>query len=271
MCFGQALTLRGRKVLLVDLDPQASLTELCGLFAEKDIQVEDTVSEVFDRPGENPNVLAEKIRETYWDGIDVIPAHVTLVSADAAIAASILGAASAKVEFRFWTLLREALEPLRAFYDYIIVDTAPSLSFLNINALMAADSIVMPVVPENLDFASSMAFWKIFANTADTFRRYEGEKRYDFIKVLLSKVDTGRESVAPAVRAWAQDVYGSKLSHIEIPVSSVPKTGALAYATVFDEVAKMSSPKSVQRVRQPIMDFCDWMDEKYVKMWRAGE
>src|ERR1700737_1094145 len=197
MCLAQGLSLRGRKVLVLDLDPQASLSELCGLYAEK----------------------------------DVIPAHTELIGAEFHLPAM----QKMRPGFRFWTVLRQGLEPLRKRYDYILMDTSPSLSYLNLNALLAADAMVMPMVPENLDFISSLSFWRLFSDVSKSFIKYEQDKKYDFISLMLSKVDYGRTSSAPIVRAWAQSAYESWLHSIEVPASSVMSTGALAFSRVSEE------------------------------------
>src|SRR6202012_2841874 len=74
MCIAQGLSLRGRKVLVIDLDPQASLSELCGLYAEKDVTWEDTVLPFIYDPSIDGG-LASKVQSTYWDGIHVNLAH----------------------------------------------------------------------------------------------------------------------------------------------------------------------------------------------------
>ncbi|AEI82820.1 partitioning protein ParA (plasmid) [Cupriavidus necator N-1] len=261
MCLAQGLSLRGRKVLLVDLDPQASLTELCGLYAEKMIVEESTVLPYIYSPDDF--TLESVIQETYWDGVDVIPAHPSLFSAEFHIPAM----ASKSANYRFWTLLRKGLEPLRKKYDYIVLDSAPSLSYLTINGLMAADAMVMPLVPESLDFISSVSFWSLFSDMADSFKNIEGNKTYDFVSILLSKVDYGVASSAPIVRSWVQRAYGDWMSPIEVPASSVMSNGALALATVFDISKFEGSNKTFQRVRIPFDEYCRWVDEFYAGKW----
>jgi chromosome partitioning protein len=81
MCLAQGLTLRGRKVLVIDLDPQASLSELCGLYAEKDVTPDDTILPyIYDQDIEGG--LEARVQSTYWDGLDVIPAHTELIGAE---------------------------------------------------------------------------------------------------------------------------------------------------------------------------------------------
>lgn len=266
MCLAQGLTLRGRKVLVIDLDPQASLSELCGLYAEKDVTPDDTVLPyIYDQEVEGG--LESRVQPTYWDGLDVIPAHTELIGAEFHLPAM----QKMRPGFRFWTVLRQGLEPLRKRYDYILMDTSPSLSYLNLNALLAADAMVMPMVPENLDFISSLSFWRLFSDVSKSFIKYEQGKKYDFISLMLSRVDYGRTSSAPIVRAWAQSAYESWLHSIEVPASSVMSTGALAFSTVFDVSSTHSAAKSLLRVRQPLVDYCRWVDEIYAEKWRNAQ
>jgi len=266
MCIAQGLSLRGRKVLVIDLDPQASLSELCGLYAEKDVTEDDTVLPyIFDQNVEGG--LGAVIQSTYWDGIDLIPAHNFLHHAEYFLPAM----QKSKPNYKFWSVLRQGLEPLRKHYDYIVLDTAPSLSYMTLNGLMAADSMVMPLVPESLDFISSVSFWSLFADVAQGFAAHEIEKTYDFISVVLSKVDYGVTSSAPVVRSWAQRAYGDWLHTTEIPASSVMSNGALAFSTVFDLSRSDSVAKTVARVRQPLTDYCRWIDDSYVEEWRKAK
>ncbi|MDN7893324.1 AAA family ATPase [Burkholderia cepacia] len=264
MCIAQGLSLRGRRVLVIDLDPQASLSELCGLYAEKDVTWEDTVLPFIYDPAIEGG-LGAKVQTTYWDGLDVIPSHNYLHDAEFHLPT----AQKENPEYEFWSVLRRGIEPLRAQYDYIILDTAPSLSYMTLNGLMAADAMVMPLVPESLDFISSVSFWSLFSEVAAGFVEHEVDKTYDFISVLLSKVDYGTTSSAPVVRSWAQRAYGDWLATTEIPASSVMSNGALAFSTVFDLSRSDGVTKTLARVKQPLMDYCKWIDDQYVTQWRA--
>lgn len=266
MCLAQGLSLRGRKVAVVDLDPQASLSELCGLYAEKEVFPDDTVLPyIYDQKVDGG--LLAKVQKTYWDGLDIIPAHTELVGAEYH-----LPAMQMKIPgFKFWQVLRDGLAPLRKHYDYIILDTSPSLSYLNLNALLAADAMVMPMVPENLDFFSSLSFWRLFSDVAKSFIKYESNKKYDFVSVLLTRVNYSTTSAAPVVRTWAQGAYRHWLSQFEVPASSVMSSGALAFTTVFDISSSHSQAKSLARVRQPLVDYCQWVDDMFVQQWRPAQ
>ena len=260
----QGLTLRGRRVLVIDVDPQASITELCGLYAEKDVREQDTVLSHLYEPSKSP--LLDVVQETYWDGMDLIPAHTGLFSAEFH-----LPAMTARSQgFKFWNLLRSGVEPLRERYDYIVMDSAPSLSYLTINAMMAADALIMPLVPESLDFMSSVSFWSLFSDMSRSFLERGEEKSYDFISVLLSKVDYGPASSSAVVRSWTQRAYQDWMHTIEIPASSVVSSSGLGLSTVFDMSKGDVPEKSLARARDPMVEYCRWVDEQYTEHWRAA-
>ncbi|MCC8397475.1 AAA family ATPase [Paraburkholderia sp. MMS20-SJTR3] len=266
MCIAQGLSLRGRRVLLVDLDPQASLTELCGLYAEKMLGEDDTVLPFIYQPNEAR--LEDVVQPTYWDGIDVIPAHPTLFAAEFWIPSQVKTVKG----YKFWSILRDGLAPLRGKYDYIILDTAPSLSYLTINGLMAADSMVMPLVPESLDFISSVSFWSLFNDMTPAFREGgDSDKKFDFVSVLLSRVDNSSTSSAPIVRSWVQAAYGHWMSQTEVPASSVMSTGAVGLSTVFDVSKWEGGNKTLARIREPLEEYCRWMDDFYANKWGTAE
>lgn len=268
MCVAQGLALRGRKVLCIDLDPQGSLTELCGIYADVEVEHEHTVAPYLESylDKEPMDSLAYAIQKSYWPGIDIIPSSAALFGAEFNFPAIV----RAKPDFPIWTILREGLKNLPGSYDYIVLDTSPSLSYLSVNALMAADSLIMPLVPDALDFISSIQFWGLFSDLTGLFQKDDEGKTYDMINVLLCKVDNSSQSV-PIVKAWAQRAYEEWMLTTEIPLSSAVSSGALSFNTVYDQMKgnEDASKKTIDRVRQPFNDICESIDTFYIKKWSA--
>ncbi len=260
MSLAQGLTLRGKTVLIVDLDPQASLTELCGMYAEQDVQEEDTVLPLIYGDAEN---LGYAVKETYWNNLYAIPAATPISAAEFAIPKKVMD----NRRFPFWRMIGDGLQPLREQFDYIIIDTSPSMSYLTINGLMAANAMVMPLVPESLDFISSTQFWGLFADLCRTFADLEPNKAFDFVSVLLSKVDNSPSSAAPIVRSWSQRAYGDWLLPVEIPLSSVVGSEALEFSTIYDIETWSGGKKTLDRIRDPFDQFCRLVDEEFTAKW----
>jgi chromosome partitioning protein len=263
MTLAQGLTLRGKTVLVVDLDPQASLTELCGMYAEQDVVEEDTVLPLIYGDEEN---LGYAVKETYWNNLYAIPAATPISAAEFAIPKKVME----NRKFPFWRIIGDGLQPLREEFDYIIIDTSPSMSYLTINGLMAANAMVMPLVPESLDFISSTQFWGLFADLCRTFAELEPNKAFDFVSVLLSKVDNGPASAAPIVRSWSQRAYGDWLLPVEIPMSSVVGSEALEFATIYDIESWSGGKKTLDRIREPFDQFCRLVDDEFTTKWDRG-
>lgn len=253
----QGLTLLGRRVLLVDLDPQGSATTLMGMLPAADVLEEHTVGPITYPPlSEAPKDLWYAVQPTYWDGLSVIPAAPYLFNAEI-----FLPIHSRDRNVHWWNLLNQAIDPLRDEFDIIIYDTAPALSYLAVNAIMASDGLLMPLPPENLDYASSVAFWDLLSETLSSLREQRGiEKDFAFMRVLLSKVDSTSVSSA-IVRDWIIKTYGRYVMTTEIPKSQVTGVGAVQFGTVYDISRYEGSAKTYSRIRDAYDTLVDQIDQ----------
>ena len=137
---GAGLARQGKNVLCLDADAQHSLTVSFG------------ISDSGKRPITLTTMMMNVINETefdpvsgivhHTDGVDLLPSNNTLAGLEIALAGLLLGRE---------TVLRQYIDMVKPLYDYVIVDCAPSLDLLTINALAAADSVIIPVVPRYLD------------------------------------------------------------------------------------------------------------------------
>lgn len=122
----------GKKVLLVDFDPQGNATQGVGYrVGLKDLTVYDTLL--------NDVEINECIKTLTKPPMDILPANINLAGADLQLA---------KIEDGREQLLKNVLSKVEDKYDYIIIDCPPSLGLLNTNALTAADSVLIPVQSE---------------------------------------------------------------------------------------------------------------------------
>lgn len=264
MTLAQGLSLYGRRVLLIDLDPQASLTALTGILADSEVEEDQTVLPLV--YGDQASVQYA-ISPTYWDGIDLISASAALFGAEFYLPFK----QSKDPNFEFWNVLNKGLDPILADYDAIIIDTPPALSYMTINAFMAADALVVPTPPSALDYASSTQFWNLFADLADNMKGLVPDvelKRFDFIHVLLAKVDSNLASTH-AVRDWINRTYESFVLPIEIPTTTVTASAAAEFGTVYDISKYEGSNRTYQRAREAYDRFAEMIDQEIVALWEA--
>lgn len=130
-----SLKKRGMKVLAVDFDPQSNLTTCFGA-EDVDMAIGDLMMNVLEEED-----LPER-EEYIWErnGVDFIPASIGLSAVEAKL----------RLEMGTEKMLSSILEPMRVDYDYILIDTCPSLGALTINAMAAADELIVAVNPQLL-------------------------------------------------------------------------------------------------------------------------
>jgi chromosome partitioning protein len=124
-----ALSLKGKRVLVVDMDPQGNATRGLG------VGMDDNQATAYDMLCQPQSVVAgDVVVKTKWKGLDLIPSHVDLAGAEVELVAV------AGRENR----LKQAIEPIRESYDVMILDTPPSLSLLTVNVFACAGSVIVP-------------------------------------------------------------------------------------------------------------------------------
>lgn len=130
---GIGLAREGKKVLVIDNDPQGSLTEALG-YQEPD-SLETTLAQIMDWVLNEESFNLDAGILHHEEGIDLMPANIEL----SGVETSLVGIMSSE------TVLKEYIEMIGNRYDYIIIDCSPNLGQLTLNALVAADEIIIPV------------------------------------------------------------------------------------------------------------------------------
>jgi chromosome partitioning protein len=214
---GAALALRGRRVLLVDLDPQGNLTSAFGL--EKDAQ--QTVAEsLLDRRVPLPVVSvpngASGESATRAQHLSVVPAAVGLASAEAQLMNK-LGR-----ELR----LRDQLLGVSEHYDFVMIDTPPSLGVLTINALVAATKVI---IPTEARFFSLQGLQMLEESIEEILYL---NPRLEVLGILLSKMDR-RLKEERQVADYLRQRWGVRVFETEVSTNSKILEAGSAGTSVF--------------------------------------
>ena len=194
---GASLALADRKVLLVDVDPQGNMTSGVGMRGEAARR--GTVYDCLVHPGLSPQALP--ILQTGVQGLWLVPADRNLTGAEIEMVTL------PKRESR----LKALLESRRDEYDYILVDTPPSLGLLTLNALVAADAVIIPLHCEYFALEG-------IADLVGTIRRVRSSfnQTLDIAGVLLTMYDE-RTNLAQQVAHEIRGYFGEKVFTTTVP------------------------------------------------------
>lgn len=208
------------------------------------------------------DTLQESIQGTYWDGIDLVPASHSLFGGEFYLPLRQMYAGqykdSVEPDFEFWKVLDKALDQgLREHYDYIIIDTPPSLSYMVMTTIWASDALLLPLPPEGIDFASSAQFWTMLSELSSTS---EGtSKDFAWVAAVPTKVDHAQMHTKQMLK-WMQAGYKELLMTTEIPKTAAVGTEGMRYSTVYDVKKYVGSAKTLQRAREAFDKLVDEVD-----------
>ena len=200
---GIGLARQGKKVLLVDTDPQGSLTISLGYPRpdELDITLFDLLNKTINEDTVN---TGEGILHQA-EGIDLIPANISLAGLEVALVNTM----------NRERVLKQFLEPIKGNYDYILLDCMPSLGMLTVNALAVADAALVPV---QANYLSAKGLEQLLQTINKVKRQINPKLRIEGI--LLTMVD-GRTNYSKEISSLIRDTYGGhiKMFNTEIPRS----------------------------------------------------
>ena len=190
---GVCLAKQGKKVLLIDADAQANLTMSLGYPRPDDLPVSlaTIMQDIID---DNPIDVQKGILH-HGEGVDLLPSNIEL----SGLEVRLINAISRE------SVLKTCISEVRKSYDYVLVDCMPSLGMLTINALAAADSVVIPTQPHYL---SAKGLELLLRSESKVRRQINPPLRIDGI--LMTMV-MPRTNISKEITATVRNVYGQKI------------------------------------------------------------
>jgi chromosome partitioning protein len=227
---GAALAELERRVLLVDLDPQGHLAEGFGLVSDR---LEAEISDVLEGSKKMGEIIIPSLRYN----LDLAPSNIRLSDMELTLV---------NLRFREYKLKR-ALEPIVGRYDYILLDCPPSLGLLTVNALIAADSVLIPMASEYY----SMLGVSLLINTINTIRR---EANPDLAVLGIVHTHHKRTIHAREVVQRTKDELGGQIRVFETPINDSTRFAEAAGQgkTVFETAPDIEGAEAYRAIAKEI-------------------
>ena len=189
---GAYLSRHGRKVLLVDIDPQANLTVSVGI---DDETLDKTIYDLLRSSEFNKERILEVIQKTSYERLSILPSDITL--SDAEITLSTI--------MKREEILKRILNQIKDRYDYILIDCPPSLGLLSINALVASDQLIIPVSPTFFSLKGVKHLINTFNLVKDNLN-----SNLEIMGILITLFD-GRKKISKDIRNILMETFGDKV------------------------------------------------------------
>lgn len=219
---GIGLAQKGKKVLMIDADAQASLTESLG-YSEPD-HFDFTLASIMVSVVNDEDIDDEAGILHHSEGVDLIPANIEL----SGLKVSLTNVMSRE------TILRSYLETIRNKYDYILIDCMPSLGMVTINALAASNKVIIPVQAAYLPVKGLQQLIRTIAKVRKQLNRH-----LCISGILLTMVDF-RTNYAKDISALVRETYGTSIGIFE---SVIPQSVKAAESSAEDMSIYKHDPK----------------------------
>jgi len=199
IALGGLLAERGKKVLLVDTDPHASLSYYFGIESEDlDLSVYDLFVKV-----SNKEQIMQSLCPTQYKNIDILPATMGLATLDRSLGS----------KGGMGLVLKKAMQKLSDEYDYVLMDCPPVLGVLMVNALAASDRIIVPVQTEFLALKGLDRMMK-------TMEIMQGEQQKPFTYTIVPTMFDKRTKASLIAYKRLQELYGDTVWQGVIPIDT---------------------------------------------------
>lgn len=254
--FAQYLAQKGYRILLVDCDPQASATSSFGFLPDKCFEEGNTLIPFLEGQQDD---LQYCIMNTYFPGISLIPSCLPFYEAEFKLGFAAAKAEESEERGQYFHEFSNGLNTIKPYFDFIIIDSPPALGMITINILVCSDAIVVPTPPSLYDFSSTVQYFKMIKEVMSTIAV---DKKYDFIKVLATRVDT-RKSTHVEFLSLMRKIFGTNMFNKVFLQTAEIENSASKFQTVYD----MKKPQ--KRALNILNNVFEEIESSLLKSWTS--
>lgn len=227
------LALEGRKVLLIDVDPQTNTTRV---FIHPNIEID--LDKSLYQSIINLSPLSTIVQKTRFPNLDIVPSHIRLSSADLELAQALDNRSER---------LKRAIGKLKETYDYIIIDNPPSLGLLTINAFTASDKLLIPV---STGFFAMTGLVQL-QETIEMVKQNQLNPNLEIMGVLCTFVDN--TNVSKDVNNQLRSHFGDLVFETSIPKNVSLEEAHSRHTHVFDYAPNSAGARAYKELVREVL------------------
>ena len=251
----QYLAYKGYRVLVIDCDSQASTTSTFGYIPDLQIEAEKTLLPFLEGQKQS---IDYAIRPTYWDGCDLIPANLTLYTAEYYLAATAKQSPSQRMVYEW---LPYGIEQIVDRYDVILLDPPPALGMISLNVLQSVNALIIPTPPGMYDFQSTTQFFDMLTQVLE----YMGDRNIHFVRILASRIDANK-SAQSAMLDLMYRVFDTYMMESVFPDSAEILSAANRMSTVYE----LNQPVTSRKVHKRCLNALNTINQEIEQMIRQS-
>lgn len=238
---GFGLARSGKKVLLIDSDPQGSLSVSLGVGIEQDLDY--SLYDILWNYAEGKEIDFDRGIFSHEEGVDLMPCNITLCSAESKLNAMAMGG---NLALRFY------VDEMRNRYDYILIDCMPSLQILPLNAFACADSVLIPVKP---DFLNVKGMDMLFNTLSDVKKKYAVNPRLAIEGIVFTMVDMRRTNDKYFVESLTES-YGDNIKFFKTSIPLTVKGSEVSFSgvSIYKYDAKSKLAESYAELTKEVLE-----------------
>ncbi|MCA0277237.1 MAG: plasmid partitioning protein RepA [Proteobacteria bacterium] len=264
----QHLALAGYRVLAIDLDPQASMSALFGYQPELDLNGNDTLYGAI-RYDDERRPLADIIRRTYFDGLDLIPGNLELQEFEHTTPQMLAARQAGDGKPMFFARVQAALQTVADDYDVVVMDCPPQLGFLTLSALCAATSVLVTIHPQMLDVASMSQFLFMTADLLSVVREAGGELNFDFMRYLITRYEPN-DGPQTQIVGFLRSLFGDRVLTAPLVKSTAFSDAGLTKQTLYEVARESFSRATYDRAMESLTAVNGEVEGLVLKAWNRA-
>lgn len=272
----QYFALRGYRVLAIDLDPQASMTTMLGITPELHVGPHESLFGAISfqddgdpsklGEGRGPRPMREVIRQTYFAGLDLVPASLELAEFETESPRALM----LRHPSPFFTRISSAIEQVADDYDIVILDSPPQLGFITMAGLHASTGLVVTVHPQMIDVASMAQFMTLAGSLMEVLEGQGGRSMpLDFEKILVTR-HTPSDQPQMAVVTFLRSLFRTDVLTATMVHSTAVADCGLARQTLYEAVRDSSNKRTYDRALQSMDGVNAELEAEVLRVWQRA-